>query len=54
MSENGVHLPWPQLQAKLSLRFSDSEFETYFKSARVAEWQGHQLVLEAADPFRRE
>ncbi len=54
MSENGVHLPWPQLQAKLSLRFSDTEFETYFKSARVAEWQGHQLVLEASDPFRRD
>lgn len=54
MSENGVHLPWPQLQAKLSLRFSDSEFETYFKSARIADWQGHQLVLEASDPFRRE
>jgi chromosomal replication initiator protein len=54
MSENGVHLPWPQLQAKLSLRFSDGEFETYFKSARMADWQGHQLVLEAADPFRRE
>jgi len=54
MSESGVHLPWPQLQAKLSLRFSDTEFETYFKNARVADWQGHQLTLEAADPFRRE
>ena len=54
MNDNGAHLPWPQLQAKLSLRFSDSEFETYFKNARLAAWDGHQLVLEASDPFRRE
>ena len=54
MSEPSVNIPWPQLQAKLSLAFSDSEFETYFKQARLAEWSGHQLTLEAADPFRRE
>jgi chromosomal replication initiator protein len=54
MSDIGAQIPWPQLQAKLSLRFSDTEFETYFKNARLAAWDGHQLVLEAADPFRRE
>jgi chromosomal replication initiator protein len=54
MSEPSVNIPWPQLQAKLSLAFSDSEFDTYFKQARLAEWSGHQIVLEAADPFRRE
>jgi chromosomal replication initiator protein len=54
MSEKGTPIPWPQLQAKLSLRFSDIEFETYFKNAKLADWMGHQLVLEAADPFRRE
>src|SRR6266852_4443347 len=54
MSEPSVNIPWPQLQAKLSLAFSDSEFDTYFKQARLAEWNGHQLTLEAVDPFRRE
>ena len=54
MSEISSPLPWPQLQARLSVRFSDGEFDTYFKSARLASWDGHQLVLEAADPFRRE
>src|SRR6188508_2503649 len=54
MSESSVNIPWPQLQAKLSLAFTDSEFDTYFKQARLAEWTGHQLTLEAADPFRRE
>jgi chromosomal replication initiator protein len=54
MSEPSIHIPWPQLQAKLSLAFSDGEFDTYFKQARLAEWEGHQLTLEAADPFRRE
>ncbi|HTB21232.1 MAG TPA: chromosomal replication initiator protein DnaA [bacterium] len=54
MGDKTAALPWPQLQAKLSLRFSDTEFETYFKSARLSDWDGHALVLEAADPFRRE
>jgi chromosomal replication initiator protein len=54
MGDKMAALPWPQLQAKLSLRFSDTEFETYFKSARLSGWEGHALVLEAADPFRRE
>jgi chromosomal replication initiator protein len=54
MSEIGMPLPWPQLQARLSLRFSDTEFETYFKNARLHSWEGHHVVLEAADPFRRE
>jgi chromosomal replication initiator protein len=54
MNEPSIHIPWPQLQAKLSLAFSDSEFDTYFKQARLAEWNGHQVTLEAADPFRRE
>jgi chromosomal replication initiator protein len=54
MSETGMPLPWPQLQARLSLRFSDTEFETYFKNARLHSWEGHHVVLEAADPFRRE
>jgi chromosomal replication initiator protein len=54
MNEISSPLPWPQLQARLSVRFSDGEFDTYFKSARLASWEGHQLVLEAADPFRRE
>jgi chromosomal replication initiator protein len=54
MSENLNPLPWPQLQARLSVRFSDGEFDTYFKNARLASWEDHQLVLEAADPFRRE
>jgi chromosomal replication initiator protein len=54
MNDLGVPLPWPQLQAKLSLRFSDTEFETYFKNARLISWEGHHVVLEAVDPFRRE
>jgi chromosomal replication initiator protein len=54
MSNSGSPLPWPQLQARLSVRFSDGEFDTYFKNARLASWEGHQLTLEAADPFRRE
>ena len=54
MSDKTSALPWPQLQAKLSLRFSDTEFETYFRTARLAEWEGHHAVLEAADPFRRD
>jgi chromosomal replication initiator protein len=54
MSDVAVPLPWPQLQAKLSLRFSDTEFETYFKTARLISWEGHHVVLEAVDPFRRE
>jgi chromosomal replication initiator protein len=54
MGEIGMPLPWPQLQARLSLRFSDTEFETYFKHARLHSWEGHHVVLEAADPFRRE
>jgi chromosomal replication initiator protein len=54
MNDIGVPLPWPQLQAKLSLRFSDTEFETYFKTARLISWEGHHVVLEAVDPFRRE
>ena len=54
MSETGMPLPWPQLQARLSLRFSDTEFETYFKNARLHSWEGHHVVLEASDPFRRE
>jgi chromosomal replication initiator protein len=51
--ENPVN-NWPQLQARLSLEFSDGEFETYFKSARVRAWEGKHLILEAADPFRRD
>ena len=54
MSDLAVPLPWPQLQAKLSLRFSDSEFETYFKHARLVSWEGHHVIFEAVDPFRRE
>jgi chromosomal replication initiator protein len=54
MGDKMAALPWPQLQAKLSLRFSDTEFETYFKSAQLSHWEGHALILEAADPFRRE
>jgi chromosomal replication initiator protein len=54
MNDKTTTMPWPQLQAKLSLHFSDNEFETYFKTARLAAWDGHSLVLEAADPFRRE
>src|SRR4051812_22499018 len=54
MNEPSVNIPWPQLQAKLSLAFSDSEFDAYFKQARLADWNGHLLTLEAADPFRRE
>ena len=46
--------PWPQLQAKLSLVFSQTEFETYFKSAKLKKWEGKNLVLEASDPFRRD
>ncbi len=47
-------MPWPQLQAKLSLAFSDGDFNTYLKPARLTDWNGHQLTLEATDPFRRE
>ncbi len=54
MNESTANIPWPQLQAKLSLAFSNSEFDTYFKQAKISQWQGHQLVLEATDPFRRE
>jgi chromosomal replication initiator protein len=54
MNEPSVNIPWPQLQAKLSLAFSDGEFDAYFKQARLVEWNGHQLTLEASDPFRRE
>jgi len=54
MADKLATLPWPQLQAKLSLRFSDAEFETYFKSAHLIAWNGHDLILEATDPFRRE
>jgi chromosomal replication initiator protein len=54
MSEPSVHISWPQLQAKLSLAFSDIEFDTYFRPARLASWEGHQVTLEAPDPFRRE
>ncbi len=45
---------WPQLQAKLSVAFNESEFETYFKNASLKKWEGHQMVLEARDPFRRD
>ncbi len=54
MTERAISQPWPQLQAKLSLSFSSSEFETYFKTARVFEWKDHSITLEAADGFRRE
>lgn len=54
MNEPSIHIPWPQLQAKLSLAFTDREFDAYFKQAHLAGWSGHQLTLEAADPFRRE
>src|SRR5882757_1460230 len=54
MNEPSVNIPWPQLQAKLSLAFSDREFDTYFKQAHLAQWEGHELTLEASDPFRRE
>src|SRR5665811_1829638 len=54
MNEPSVNIPWPQLQAKLSLAFSDREFDAYFKQAHLTGWSGHQLTLEASDPFRRE
>ena len=54
MNEPSINIPWPQLQAKLSLAFSDREFDAYFKQAHLAGWSGHQLTLEASDPFRRE
>lgn len=54
MNEQTSQLPWPQLQAKLSVAFSDTEFDTYFKQAKLAAWDGHQITLEAPDPFRRE
>ncbi len=54
MNERTAAMPWAQLQAKLSLRFSDSEFETYFRSSKVTRWENHTLELEAADPFRRD
>jgi chromosomal replication initiator protein len=54
MSEHPTPSSWPQLQAKLSLRFSDGEFETYFKTARLVSWENDTVVLEASDPFRRD
>jgi chromosomal replication initiator protein len=45
---------WTHLLAKLSMAFSETEFNNYLKTATLARHEGHSLVLEAADPFRRD
>ena len=54
MPDDTKKIPWPQIQAKLSLAFSDAEFDAYFKNARLTEWSDNKLTIEAEDPFRRD
>ncbi len=45
---------WTHILAKLSIAFSETEFNTYLKTTHLASHKDHALVLEAADPFRRD
>ena len=54
MSDDPKQIPWSQLQAKLSLAFTESEFDAYFKGARLKSWEDSVLTVEAEDPFRRD